>query len=168
MYVSWFTSELRVLFAPRNRFKPFSKIVYWPFQGGTSFVDILCCFFLSCVCYAFVRVCSYVPCGHLLWKGWPLGSRLWCLTVSLLLSHWYPDLSVALDCIDSWSLHPYLFSPVCQMIFKNVAPSSIDVSCWRDVKHNHTHTVQCSRDMWFQAIWQFDKWILRRTCAASF
>ena len=24
---------------------------------------------LSCVCYAFVRVCSYVPCGHLLGKG---------------------------------------------------------------------------------------------------
>ena len=27
------------------------------------------CFFLSCVCYAFVRVCLYVPCGHLLGKG---------------------------------------------------------------------------------------------------
>ena len=26
----------------------------------TSFVDLLC-FFLSCVCYAFVRVCLYVP-----------------------------------------------------------------------------------------------------------
>ena len=41
--------------------------------------------FMSCVCYAFVRVCLYVPCGHLLGKGWPLGSRLWCLTVSLSL-----------------------------------------------------------------------------------
>ena len=26
-------------------------------------------FFLSGVCYAFVRVCLYVPCGHLLGKG---------------------------------------------------------------------------------------------------
>ena len=26
-------------------------------------------FFLSCVCYAFVRVCLYVPCGHLLGMG---------------------------------------------------------------------------------------------------
>ena len=26
-------------------------------------------FFLSCVCYAFVRVCLYVSCGHLLGKG---------------------------------------------------------------------------------------------------
>ena len=87
--------------------KYWSKIFYWPFQGGTSFEDLLC-FFLSCVCYAFVRVCLYVPCGHLLGKGWPLGSRLWCLTVSLLLSHWYPGSGVVLDCIDSWSLHPYL------------------------------------------------------------
>ena len=34
---------------------------------------------MSCVCYVFVRVCLYVLCGHLLGKGWPLGSRLWCL-----------------------------------------------------------------------------------------
>ena len=25
-------------------------------------------FFLSCVCYAFVRACLYLPCGHLLGK----------------------------------------------------------------------------------------------------
>ena len=56
-------------------------------------------FFLSCVCYAFVRVCLYVPCGHLLGmgNGLPLGSRLWCLTVSLLLSYWYPGSDVVLD-----------------------------------------------------------------------
>ena len=72
------------------------------------FVDVLWGFFLYCVCYAFVCVCLYVPCGHLLGKGWPLGSRLWCLTVSLSLSHWYPGSGVVLDCVDSWSLHPYL------------------------------------------------------------
>ena len=32
--------------------------------------------FLSYICYAFVRVCLFVYCGHLLGKGWPLGSRL--------------------------------------------------------------------------------------------
>ena len=26
------------------------------------------CFLLSCVCYAFVHVCLFVPCGHLLDK----------------------------------------------------------------------------------------------------
>ena len=30
-------------------------------------------FYVLCV-YAFVCVCLYVPCGHLLGKGWPLGS----------------------------------------------------------------------------------------------
>ena len=59
------------------------------------------------VCCVFVRVCLYVLCGHLLGKAWPLGSRLWCLTVSLSLSHWYPGSGVVLDCIDSWSLYPY-------------------------------------------------------------
>ena len=105
--VSWSRSELRVRLAPLNWFKPSSKIFSWPFKGGTSFVDLLC-FFLSCVCCAFVSVCLCVPCGHLLGEGWPLGSLLWCPTVSLSLSHWYPASGVVLDCIDSWSLHPYL------------------------------------------------------------
>ena len=102
-YVSWSTSELRVWLVPLNRFKLSSKIFYWPFQGGTSFVDLLCfyVFVLSCVRYVFVRVCSYVLCGHLLGKGWPLGSRLWCLTIRLSLSHWYPGSDVVLDCIDA-------------------------------------------------------------------
>ena len=34
-------------------------------------------------------------------KGLSLCSRLWCLTLSLLLSHWYPGSGVVLDCIDS-------------------------------------------------------------------
>ena len=97
IYVSWSTSELLVILAPLNWFKYF----HWPFQGGTSFVD------QSFVCYAFVPVCLCVPCGHLLGKGWPLGSRLWCLTVSLLLSP-FPGSGVVLDCIDSWSLPSFL------------------------------------------------------------
>ena len=53
-------------------------------------------FVLSCVCYVFVRISLIVLCGHLLEKGWPLGSRLWCLTVSLSLSHWHPGSGVVL------------------------------------------------------------------------
>ena len=57
--MSWSTSELRVRLARLNRFKPSSKIFYWPFQGGTSFVDLLC--FCSVLCLlCFVRVCLYV------------------------------------------------------------------------------------------------------------
>ena len=51
-------------------------------------------------CLVFVMP-LFVPCGHLMGMGWPLGSPLWCLTVSLSLSHWYPGLGVVLDCIDS-------------------------------------------------------------------
>ena len=64
--------------------------------------------FLSCVCYAIVCICLFVPCGHLVGKSWPLGSLLWFITVSLSLSHWYPGLGDVLDCIDFCSLHPYL------------------------------------------------------------
>ena len=41
----WIKGEVGV---PLNRFKPSSKIFYWPFQRGTSFVDILC--FCSVLC----------------------------------------------------------------------------------------------------------------------
>ena len=102
--------------APLNRFKPSSKIFYWPFQGGTSFVDLLCFCSVLCLLYVFVRVYLIVLIGHLLGKGWPLGSRLWCLSVSLSLSHWYPGSVVILDYINSWSLHPYL---LCHFVFSS-------------------------------------------------
>ena len=99
IYVSWSTSELRVRLAPLNRFKPSTKIFYWPFQGGTSFVDLLC--FCSVLCLlCFVRVCLYVLCGHLLGKGWPLGSGLWCLLwvchfpIGILGQVWYFIVSI--------------------------------------------------------------------------
>ena len=46
-------------------------------------MDLLCF-------YVFVCICLYVPCGHLLGKGGPLGSRLWCLTefVTFPLVYW--------------------------------------------------------------------------------
>ena len=71
----------------------------WPFQGGTSFVDLLC--FCSVLCLlCFVRVCLYVLRGHLLGKGWPLGSRLWCLLwvchfpIGILGQVWYLIVSI--------------------------------------------------------------------------
>ena len=117
--MSWSTSELRVRLAPLNRFKPSSKIFYWPFQGGTSFVDLLC--FCSVLCLlCFVRVCLYVLCGHLLGKGWPLGSRLWCLLwvchfpIGILGQVWYlivsiPDLcTITYFCFDMLSFNLFI------------------------------------------------------------
>ena len=54
-------------------------------------------FFLSCVCFAFVSVCLYVLCGHLLGKDDLLA--LVC-SVQLLVCH-FPGSGVVLDCIDS-------------------------------------------------------------------
>ena len=108
IYVSWSTSELRVRLAPLNRFKPSSKIFYWPFQGGTSFVDLLCfcsVLCLLCLCARLFICALWSPAG----KGLTSWLSFVVSSVSLSLSHWYPGGSgVVLDCIDSWSLHPYL------------------------------------------------------------
>ena len=58
-------------------------------------MDLLCFF---CLTFA-MHFCASV--GHPLGKERPLGSRLWCLTMSLSLSHWYPRSGEVLDCIDS-------------------------------------------------------------------
>ena len=105
--MSWSTSELRVRLAPLNWFKPSSKIFYWPFQGGTSFVDLLCfCSVLCLLCLcARLFICALrSPAG----KGLTSWLSFVVSTVSLSLSHWYPGSGVVLDCIDSWSLHLYL------------------------------------------------------------
>ena len=50
---------------PLNRFKPSSKIFYCPFQGGISFVDLLCFFFclvFSMPLCASVYMCLVVTC----------------------------------------------------------------------------------------------------------
>ena len=52
-------------------------------------------------CYPFMHVCLLMPCDHLMGKGLPLGSRLWCLIVTLSLFTWYPGPGMVLDCIDS-------------------------------------------------------------------
>ena len=97
--MSWSTSELRVRLVPLNRFKPSSKY----FTDRSKAVLLLWIFYvivLSCVCYVFVCVCLYVLCGHLLGKGWPLGSRLWCLLwvchfpIGILGQTWYLIVSI--------------------------------------------------------------------------
>ena len=104
--------------APLNRFKPSSKIFYWPFQGGTSFVDLLCffCLVFAMPLYASVYMCLVVTCweradllalicGVLLWVCYfPIGilSQVWYLIVLI------PDLCtltyfVALKLTKYWS-----------------------------------------------------------------
>ena len=79
---------------------PFSKIF---FTDRSKAVLLLWIIYVVSVlfCCAFMHVFLLVPCGHLLGKGWPLGSRLCCLIVTLPHSHWYPVSGAVLDCIDS-------------------------------------------------------------------
>ena len=68
---------------------------------------------LLCVCSVLCLLCL---CARLficaLWSPAGKGLTSWLSfvvsAVSLSLSHWYPGSGVVLDCIDSWSLHPYL------------------------------------------------------------
>ena len=69
------------------------------FQGGVSFVDL---FVIYVTCLLCCLVCSLQPCGHLLGKGWPLGSLV--CDVFLCYCHFpmrCPGSGVVLDCIDS-------------------------------------------------------------------
>ena len=55
-----------------------------------------CLVFAVSLCVS-VYMCFVVTC----WEWADLLARLWCLTVSLSLSYWYPGSGVVLDCIDS-------------------------------------------------------------------
>ena len=58
----WTKGEVGALF---NRFKPSSKIFYWPFQGGNSFEDLLCfsVFCLQCLCARLFICALWSPAG---------------------------------------------------------------------------------------------------------
>ena len=140
--MSWSTSELRVRLAPLNRFKPSSNIFYWPFQGGTSFVDLLC--FCSVLCLlCFVRVCLYVLRGHLLGKGWPLGSCLWCLLwvchfpIGILGQVWYLIVSIPDLCNLTYFYIQHVNANECPMIFI-VQYNNQNVSC-----HGYRDKLSC-------------------------
>ena len=114
---------------------PSSKIFYWPFQGGSSFVDLLCfcsVLCLLCLCARLFICALWSPAG----KGLTSWLSFVVSTVSLSLSHWYPGSGVVLDCIDSWSLHPYLllwdWTPS-DRLFPNPATFQGPLVVWYDI-----------------------------------
>ena len=58
--------------------------------GSISFILLWGPFRYGCLVAQYRNYCQNVS-----------GLMLWCLTVSLFLSHWYPGSGVVLDCIDS-------------------------------------------------------------------
>ena len=120
IYVSWSTSELRVRLAPWNLFKPSSKIFYRPFQGGSSFVELLCffCLVFAMPLCASVYMCLVVTC----WERAALlalvcGVLLWVchFPIGILGQVWYwfvliPDIctltyfiEAGIGCIRFWA-----------------------------------------------------------------
>ena len=98
-----------------NRLWPSSKIFYWSFQGGTSFVDPLC-FFSVCVCSTFcasVCVCLVVAC----WEG--LASWL-SFVVSICEFITFPLVSWV-KC-GTWLYHFLIFTPL--LTFITLGPGS--------------------------------------------
>ena len=65
--------------------------------------------FLFCLCLLCLCACLFI-CA--LWSPAGKGLTSWLSfvvsAVSLSRSHWYPGSDLVLDCIDSWSLYPYL------------------------------------------------------------
>ena len=143
--------------ASLNRYKPSIKIflltVYWRCFFCGSFI-----LFSVLFCYTFMHVCLLMPCGHLLEKGWPLGSRLWCLIMTLSLSHCYPGSGVVLYrflifalfltfikyqqlymCIFTvtsnenetfrWNYSPYLWLEVPILTFQGLREATKHISC---------------------------------------
>ena len=74
-----------------------TRIKVWNSQDILCFFSVL---YLLCLCARLFICAVWSPAGKRL-TSLPLGSRLWYLTVSLSLSHWYPESGVVLDCIDS-------------------------------------------------------------------
>ena len=68
-----------------------------------SFMFLFCLVFTMSLCVS-VYMCFVVTC----WERVTSWLSFVVSAVSLSLSHWYPGSGVVLDCIDSWSLHPYL------------------------------------------------------------
>ena len=69
-----------------NRFKSSSKMFYWPFQGGTSFVDHLSYF---CLVFVIFCVCSLMPFGHLLGRSyWLSFVVLICVLLLFRYGNW--------------------------------------------------------------------------------
>ena len=85
---------------------PVKYFFYWLFQGGASFVDHFCysVFVFVMLCCLFIAA-LWSPIG----KGLaPWLSCVCCFIVFWCFPAWCPGSDVVLDCIDSWSLLPYL------------------------------------------------------------
>ena len=139
--------------APWNRLKPPSKIFLLTVPRRYFFCGSFI-LFLSCVCYAYVCVCLLMHCGHLLGKSCPLGSRLWCPVVSLLLPFgilgqvWYLILSIPDRCpLFYFKVYSY-FSTAKFLLWDVVvvhSPNDLNIVICRHIHRFMDHFLQMSK-----------------------
>ena len=118
IYVSWSISELRVRFAPWNRFKPSSEIFLLTVSRRYFFVDhgfSVLCLLRLCARLFICALCS--PAG----KG--LTSRFWCLWVchfpiGILAQVWYLIVSISDLCNLTYFAVVQLLNLSTQVAFK--------------------------------------------------
>ena len=107
----WIKGEVGV---PLNRFKPSSKIFYWPFQGGTSFVDLLCfcsVLCLLCLCARLFTCALWSPAGKGLtsWLSFVVSN---CEFVTFPLVSWVV--------CGTWLYRLLIFAPLLTLMFFSV------------------------------------------------
>ena len=151
--MSWSTSELRVRLAPWIRFKPSSKLFYWPYQGGTSFVDILCVFLVLCLLCLCARLFICV-----LWSPVGKGLTSWlsfvvfnCEFVTFPVVSWASrgtwlyrflifapllTLSAVCDCVISWSYSLFYINKIFKRKVANIFLSISLDKCFRWLKEH--------------------------------
>ena len=85
-----------------------------------------------------MRVCLYVLCGHLLGKGWPLGSRLWCLlwVCHITLVSW-------VRC-GTWLYRFLIFAPFTNLEIleerrKKLSCRKVDLCCVQETRYRGYH-----------------------------
>ena len=139
--MSWSTSELRVRLAPLNWSKPSSKIFYWPFQGGTSFVDLLCFFclaFAMFLCASVKNMCFVVTCWEranllaLVCGVWPWVCHF---PIGILGQVWYLIVSIPDRCTLTYFECPAFIhqgKPIYSQ-FKNKVINCIGAQHWREL-----------------------------------
>ena len=131
IYVSWSTSELRVRLAPFNRFKPSSKLFYWPFQGGTSLVDLLC-FSVLCLLCLCVRpfICA-------LWSPAGKGLTSW---LSFGLCFTFPLVSWV-RC-GTWLYRFLVFAPFLTLLYAHVLQLYAKTIFWQKLADSVTRKLK--------------------------
>ena len=94
---------------------------------------VFCCF----LCFSCFRVCSLLPCGHLLGKGWHFGSCSWCLLYLCYFPMLYPGSGVVLDCIVSWSLPSFWHGTIPQINKVYLLRGYLNYIHWTEVISDH-------------------------------